>query len=163
MISDKFLRNISLLIFQNFSQTSLKKLKMSKIVFFDELSPEAQKYANCLKTLKIAIGFNTPIFTKNVTRAASLKFEKLLPELQMVMKAIENGRYFPSGPVSENSNLESFDETEKILEFSFKSDYSVEAQNIWWSPTSPVHTVMFGEITEPIEIEQNELDKKLKK
>jgi hypothetical protein len=148
---------------KNYNQTTLKKLKMSKIVFFDELTPEAQRYAKCLKTMKKSIELKTPMFKKHMTRAVTSKFKKLLPELQIVMKAMENGQYFPSGPVSKTSDFAPFEDTDNILEFSFKSDYSVDAQKIWWSPTSPVHTVMFGGITEPIEIEQNELDVKLEK
>lgn len=136
---------------------------MSEIIFFDELSKEAQKYASCLVTMKLAIELEKPILKKQMTREAVSKFKNLIPELKMVINAMEYNRYFPCGLVTENSSLQSSEKQENVLKFSFTSDYSVEPQNLSWSPTSPVHTVMFGEIDEPIDIKQDELDIKLEK
>lgn len=136
---------------------------MSKIIFFDELTKEAKKYAQCLETMKSAIEEKKPLFKKQNTRGAISDFQKLIPELKMVVDAMENNRYFPSGPKIASTYLDQSTEPKTVLEFSFNSDYSIELQNFWWSPTSSVHTVMFGEVNEPIYIQQDDLDIKSEK
>jgi hypothetical protein len=133
---------------------------MSKMIFYDELSDEAKKYAICLETMKKAIKEKIPLFTKKITRSSVKKFLTLLPELQRVVDAIESQNYFPMGSFTRSQNGQTTPQHENVLEFSFTSDYSVDGQNLWWSPTSPKHTVMFDEVNEPINIEQDPVDKK---
>ena len=128
---------------------------MSRIIFYDELSAEAQKYAVCLQTMEKAIAEKTPILAKKTTRGSVKKFLSIIPELKMVVDAITSENYFPMGCVSYSPEIQSEQNNDEVLEFSFNSEYSVEGQNLWWSPTSPKHTVMFDEIDEPITILQN--------
>ena len=134
---------------------------MSKIVFFDELSEEAKKYSICFETMKKSIHEKKPLLTNKITRGSIKKFSILLPELQMIVDAIESQNYFPMGAVSRSPNEQNTELHNDVLEFSFSSDYSVQGQNVWWSPTSPKHTVMFDEVDEPITIEQDPLDTKI--
>jgi hypothetical protein len=133
---------------------------MSKIIFYDELSKEVQKYAICLETMKKAISEKNPILAKKITRGSVKKFLAIIPELKMVVDAIESQNYFPMGSVSRSQNGKISPQHDNVLEFSFASDYSVDGQNLWWSPTSPKHTVMFDEVDQPIHIEQDPIDKK---
>ena len=133
---------------------------MSKIVFYDELSEEAKKYSICFETMKKSIREKKPLLAKKITRGSITKFLILLPELKMIVDAIKSQNYFPMGAVL-SPNEQSTEQHDDVLEFSFSSDYSVEGQNVWWSPTSPKHTVMFDEVDEPISIEQDPLDEKM--
>ena len=133
---------------------------MSKIIFYDELSEQAKKYATCLVTMKEAIKSKKPLLSKNLTRGAVSKFQALIPELQTVVEAIEKDQYFPSFTVDQIEDSKSSPKNKNVLEFSFASDYSVCPQKFWWSPTSPVHTVMFAEIDDPLTIVADESDMK---
>lgn len=130
------------------------------MIFYDELSVEAKKYAICFETMKKAIAEKTPLLAMKNTRGSVTKFLSIIPELKMVVDAIESENYFPMGCATYSPKVEAKPKDDDILEFSFNSDYSVEGQNLWWSPTSPKHTVMFDKVEEPITILQDSDDMK---